>query len=86
MGPKPVNWWFVTCWPNYNIQYGKAIGLYRDDGLGIFKESPRETENIKKDVCKLFQENGFKITVEANKKVINFLETTLDHRPTQTLH
>ena len=48
MGPKPVNWWFVTCWPNYNIQYGKAIGLYRDDGLGIFKESPRETENIKK--------------------------------------
>ena len=67
-------------------QYGKAIGLYHDDGLGIFQESPRETENIKKNICKLFPENGLKITAEANKKVINFLDTTLgvntgQHKP-----
>ena len=33
---------------------------------------------MKKEFCKIFKENGLKITIEANKKVINFLDVTLN--------
>jgi hypothetical protein len=33
--------------------YGNCIGLYRDDGLAAFNKTPRETENIKKHICKV---------------------------------
>jgi hypothetical protein len=67
-------------------KYGKSIGLYRDDGLGIFHEKPQIIEKIKKDICSIFKENNLKITIEANKKVVNFLDVTLDltrgkHKP-----
>ena len=35
-------------------------------------------ERIKQQICQLFADNGLKITVEANKKVINYLDVTLD--------
>ncbi|KAK3722560.1 hypothetical protein QZH41_007011 [Actinostola sp. cb2023] len=35
-------------------------------------------EKIKKSICKIFKENELSITIEANKKVINFLDVTLD--------
>ena len=54
------------------------VGLYRDDGLGVFRESARKTELIKKQICSVFGENGLKITIEANKKVVNFFDVTLD--------
>ena len=57
---------------------GTTIGLYRDDGLGISKATPQETEHIKKHICKIFKANDLKITIEANKKVVNFLDVTLD--------
>ena len=44
------------------------FGLYRDDGLGISKASPRQTELIKKDLCGIFRNCGLKITIEAKKK------------------
>ena len=56
----------------------EKVELYRDDGLGAFKESPRQIEQIKKQICKIFSNNNLKITIEANKKVINFLDVTLD--------
>ena len=43
-------------------------------------KSPRETEQIKKQICKVFAKNGLKITIEANKKSIDFLDVTLDLR------
>ena len=55
-----------------------SVSLYRDDGLGIFRESPRRIDQIKKQICKTFNKNGLKITTQANKKVISFLEVTLD--------
>ena len=55
-------------------------GLYRDDGLGITKSSPRENDILRKKIEKIFKENGLNITVEANKEVINFLDVTLDIR------
>ena len=52
------------------------IGLYRDDGLAITNATPRETENIRKEICRIFNNNGLRITIEANKQIINFVEVT----------
>ena len=34
------------------------FGLYRDGGLGITKASPRQAEQIKKDLCNIFGKHG----------------------------
>ena len=59
---------------------GINIGLYRDDGLATCNKTARETENIKKEICKIFAENKLNITIEANKKIIDFLDITIDLR------
>ena len=61
-------------------KYGKdLIGLYRDDGLAAFKNmSGSEIERIKKNFTKIFHDFGLKITIEANKKIVNFLDMTLN--------
>ena len=54
------------------------IGLYRDDGLAVSNAALRDTENIKKEICRVFNQNGLCITIEANKQVINFLDVTFN--------
>jgi len=54
------------------------IGLYRDDGLAVCNATPRETENIKKEICRVFNQNGLRITIEAIKQIINFLDVTFN--------
>ncbi|PFX21324.1 hypothetical protein AWC38_SpisGene14200 [Stylophora pistillata] len=54
------------------------VGLYRDDGLAICKATPREMEKIKQQVSNVFKSNGLKITIEANKKTVHFLDVTFD--------
>ena len=61
-------------------KYGQNIGLYRDDSLAAFNAKPREMERIKKEICKVFRDNGLKITVEANTTKVNFLDVMLDLR------
>ena len=39
---------------------------------------PRTTERIKKQICKFFADKNLKITIEANKKVVSYLDVTLD--------
>ena len=56
------------------------VGLYRDDGLATCTKSPEQVETIKKEMCKIFKHNSLQITIEANKKVEDFLDTTLDLR------
>ena len=56
------------------------IGLYRDDGLATFNKSLREIENIKKHICKIFNDHGLRLTIEANKKCVNYLGITRDLR------
>ena len=56
------------------------IGLYRDDGLAITRKTPREVEMTKKKLCKIFRENDRRITVEANKTVVNLLDIILNLR------
>ena len=57
---------------------GIEIGLYRDDGLAVLNQTPREIERAKKEICRIFVRDNLKITVDANKKVVNFLDVTLD--------
>ena len=52
------------------------VGLYQDDGLAITNATPTETENIRKEICRIFNNNGLRITIEANKQIINFVEVT----------
>ena len=54
------------------------IGLYRDDGLAVSRLKERQTELRKKKICKIFKDNGLKITTEANAKCVNFLDVTFN--------
>eukprot|EP00795_Rhopilema_esculentum_P006594 gene6594-biopygen8103 len=61
-------------------KYGKDnIGLYRDDGLAIFKNTPGpQAERIRKDITKLFKTHGLIITIQTNLKIVNYLDVTLN--------
>jgi hypothetical protein len=54
------------------------VGLYRDDGLIACKATPREIEKIKQKITKIFTSNDLKITIDANKKIVNFLDVTFN--------
>ena len=55
------------------------IGLDRDDGLGIFKNmSGPEVDRKKKEVVKLFKNNGLSITIKTNIKTADFLDIHFD--------
>jgi hypothetical protein len=56
------------------------VGLYRDDGLAVCRATSRQIEITKKKICQIFSENNLHITVEANKKSVDFLDITLDLR------
>ena len=54
------------------------LNLYRDDGLLVCNLTPRQAELKKKEICQIFKDNGLKIKILANQKVVNFLDITLD--------
>ena len=54
------------------------IGLYRDDGLAVSSATCRQIELMKKKVCKIFERNDLKVTIEANAKEVNFLDVTFN--------
>ena len=55
------------------------IGLYRDDGLGIFYNvSKPEIERKKKAIVKIFKGCGLTITIQCNVKTVDFLDVTSD--------
>ena len=51
--------------------------IYRDDRLAICNKRPIQTEQIKKEICKVFKENKLKITIEANIKTVDFVPVTV---------
>ena len=53
-------------------------GLYRDDALIVCSLRPRQTELKKKEICRIFKEKKLSITIQANLKIVNFLDVTLD--------
>ena len=55
------------------------IGLYRDDGLGVFENlSGPQIERKKKKIINVFKDCGLKISVSANQKSVDFLDVTLN--------
>ena len=53
-------------------------GVYRDDCLAASSATPRQVEILKKDICSIFKRHNLRITIEANKKCVNFLDVTLN--------
>ena len=59
-------------------ELGIPIGLYRDDGLALSDENGGDTERIKDKIVKIFKKNGLKVTINANLKIVQFLDVCLD--------
>ena len=50
------------------------FGLYRDDGLVALKnKSGPQSEQVKKNIQKIFKEHGLDITIQCNMKVVNYV-------------
>ena len=43
-------------------------------------KTPKQVEAVKKEMCEIFKNHNLQITIEANKKVVGFLDLTLDLR------
>ena len=55
------------------------IGLYRDNGLAILKNtSCPEAEKLKKKFQKIFKEKDLDIIIQCNLKITNYLDITLN--------
>ena len=55
------------------------VGLYHDDGLGIFKNISRpEIERKKKAIVKVFKKCGLSSVVDTNLKTVDFLDVIFD--------
>jgi len=61
-----------------NQKFGNTFSLYRDDGLGVTNDTAKNIDKIKKSICKIFQQHNLKFTIEANKKVVNYLDINFD--------
>ena len=55
-----------------------ALGLFRDDGLGTSHLSCQQIDDIKKIICEVFRSHGLELTVDANKKRVQFLDVEFD--------
>ena len=60
------------------LNLNATFGSYKDDGLGVSTASPRQIERIKKKICELYKKHGLQVTIEANKKCVQFLDAELD--------
>ena len=57
----------------------KNIGLYRDDQLSTFKNcSGPQRAKIKKNLQKVFKNNGLDVIIECNMEVVNYLHVTFN--------
>ena len=61
-----------------NCRNSTSTSDFTDTTDRPFQTPHRETENIKKEICRVFNHNGLRITIEANKQTINFLDITFN--------
>ena len=55
------------------------IGLYRDDGLAVHEKlSGPKLDSIRKKLHAVFKDLGLRITVETNKKYVDFLDVSFN--------
>ena len=61
-------------------RYGtNNIGLYRDDGPTIFRNTTGpQAERTRKEIIRHFKEHGLKITIQSKLKLIDYLDITLN--------
>ena len=63
----------------------RNIGLYRDDGLAVFKNrSGPQNERIKKVLQKVFKDKGLDIVIQCNMKIVDYLDVTLNLNDAKT--
>lgn len=56
----------------------QSVGLYRDDGLAILKDATgHDADKLRKSVIQVFKNLGLKVTIEVNRKTVDFLDITL---------
>ena len=64
---------------NSEICNKSSIGLYRDNGLSIFRNiSGAQLVKIKKKLQRLFKEYDLERTAESNQKIVNYRDETLN--------
>ena len=69
---KRANWSAVTYNPFSPKSMAKTSSLSRRWSSGLYHcKTPQEIEKIKKELCKIFCENDLKISIEANKTIVN---------------
>ena len=63
----------------YN-EYGQSnIGLYRDDGLAVFRNiNSSQADRIRKKFHKIFKNNNLTIEIKCNLTKVNYLDITFD--------
>ena len=55
------------------------FGLYRDDGLAVLKNKiGPQSEQVKKNIQKIFKEHGLGIIIQCNMKTVNYLDVTFN--------
>ncbi|XP_047142690.2 uncharacterized protein LOC124816972 [Hydra vulgaris] len=55
------------------------FGLYRDDGLAVFKnKNGQQMEKLKKHITLIFKKNDLQITIQSNLKIVKYLDVTLN--------
>ena len=55
------------------------FGLYRDDGLAILKNKSRpQSEQVQKNIQKIFKEHELDIIIQWNMKIVNYLDFTFN--------
>ena len=59
------------------LKLKEGFGLYRDNGLAVCSASPKKIEKTKQEIYEVFKANNLNITIEANKKIVHFLEHQL---------
>ena len=62
-----------------SLKYNKTnIGLYRDDGLAVFRNiCGLHCEKIKKEFQNLLRQHGLKLIIKCNVIIVDFLDVTL---------
>ena len=61
-----------------NIFEKKYIGLFRDDGLSVMTGNGQQNDKRRKEVIRIFKEEGLSITWEVNLKRVQYLDILFD--------
>ena len=55
------------------------LGLYRDDGLVVLKnKSGPQSEQVKKNIQKIFKGHELDIIIQRNMKIVNYIDVTFN--------